>query len=54
MSNLPSLRKQIMQRLQRMNLNRATLFPGLDGFSQSLEMLMVFPHILVPDPEWER
>ncbi len=52
--NDSGLRKQIMQRLQRMNLNRATLFPGLDGFSQSLEMLMVFPHILVPDPEWER
>jgi hypothetical protein len=47
------LRRQILQRLQRMNLNRATLFPGLDGFSQSLEMLMVFPHILVPDPGWE-
>ncbi|HEY1375084.1 MAG TPA: FRG domain-containing protein [Candidatus Binatia bacterium] len=52
--NDPQLRKTIMQRLQRMNLNRATLFPGLDGFSQSLEMLMVFPHILVPDPEWEK
>jgi hypothetical protein len=47
------LRKRIMQRLQRMNMNRATLFPGLDGFSQSLEMLMVFPHILVADPGWE-
>ncbi len=47
------LRKQIIQRLQRTNMNRATLFPGLDGFSQSLEMLMVFPQILVPDPGWE-
>lgn len=52
--NDPQLRKQIMQRLQRMNMSRATLFPGLDGFSQSLETLMVFPHILVPDPDWER
>ena len=51
--NDSQLRKQITQRLQRMNMNRATLFPGLDGFSQSLEMLMVFPHILVPDPGWE-
>jgi len=51
--NDAQLRKQIIQRLQRMNMNRATLFPGLDGFSQSLEMLMVFPHILVPDPGWE-
>jgi hypothetical protein len=51
--NDAQLRKQIIQRLQRMNMNRATLFPGLDGFSQSLEMLMAFPHILVPDPGWE-
>ncbi len=51
--NDSQLRKQIIQRFQRMNMNRATLFPGLDGFSQSLEMLMVFPHILVPDPGWE-
>ncbi len=44
-------RKEFLQHLHRMNINRATLFPGLDGFAQSLEtLLLTFPEILQPDP----
>jgi hypothetical protein len=51
----PDLRKKILRKLHRMNMNRATLYPGLDGFAQSLDItLMGFPEILVPDREWER
>ena len=30
------LRTKILRRLNKMNINRATLFPGIDGFAQSL------------------
>jgi hypothetical protein len=30
------LREDILARLNRMNINRASLFPGIDGFAQSL------------------
>ena len=40
-------RKDILLRLQHMNMNRASLFPGLDGFASSLKTLMVFPRILL-------
>ncbi len=39
-------RKRILRHLHRMNMNRATLFPGLDGFSRSLRTLTAFPDIL--------
>ena len=29
-------RRNLLRRLQRMNMSRATLFPGLDGFAASL------------------
>ena len=32
----PGIRKEILQNLHQMNINRATLFPGLEGFAQSL------------------
>jgi hypothetical protein len=32
------LRAELLLELERMNINRATLFPGLDGFGQSLAM----------------
>ena len=32
-----------------MNINRATLFPGLDGFSASLGSLNVVPEAVVSD-----
>jgi hypothetical protein len=30
------LREEILMRLNKMNINRASLFPGIDGFAQSL------------------
>jgi hypothetical protein len=47
-----SLRKEILSELHRMNMNRATLFPGLDGFGESLRTLMTIPEILTPDRNW--
>jgi hypothetical protein len=41
-SNL-NLKKEILMHLQRMNINNATLFPGLSGFSESLRTLLAFP-----------
>ena len=49
------LRKEIIQNLRRMNMSRATLFPGLDGFAQSLRDLLAFPdvlHLLPPDSDY--
>lgn len=37
---------KILQNLYRMNMNRATLFPDLDGFAQSLGEMLIFPSIL--------
>lgn len=31
-------RLQVLEDLQRMNINRATLFPGLDGFAESFKL----------------
>ncbi len=42
-------KNDILLRLQRMNMNRATLFPGLEGFAQSLRTLMTKPKIFL-DP----
>jgi hypothetical protein len=42
------LRKEILRHLQRMNMNSATLFPGLDGFAKSLNTLVAFPDIIPP------
>jgi hypothetical protein len=47
----PNFRLDILQRLYRMNMNRATLFPGLVGFAESLRTLLAFPKILRPDPD---
>lgn len=40
-----AVRKEILQILYRMNISKATLFPGLDGFAQSLRELFVFPKV---------
>ena len=40
-------RKQILLRLQHMNMNKATLFPGLDGFARSLKTLIAHPAFLL-------
>jgi len=34
----PELRLDVLAMLDKMNINRATLFPGLDGFAQSLRI----------------
>jgi len=35
-------KKDILRHLQRMNMNNATLFPGLNGFAESLRTLLAF------------
>jgi hypothetical protein len=37
------LRTAALEDLNRMNINRATLFPGIDGFAQSLKHRLLFP-----------
>ena len=41
-----AVKKEILRHLHRMNINRATLFPGLDGFAQSLNTMLAMPDIL--------
>jgi hypothetical protein len=43
-------RWEILRRLYRMNMSEAVLFPGLEGFSRSLEMSLVLPNI---QGEWD-
>ncbi len=42
-------RRTVLRHLHRMNITRATLFPGLDGFAKSLANLLIFPDILRPE-----
>lgn len=42
-------REKIMTILQRMNINQATLFPGLQGFSESLIEYANYPKILLSE-----
>lgn len=41
-----STRKQFLLNLHRMNINRSTLFPGLQGFAESLKTRLALPEIL--------
>lgn len=41
-------RKEIFQHLHRMNINPATLYPGLQGFAMSMKSLLAFPGMLKP------
>jgi hypothetical protein len=41
-------RNDILRRLNDMNINRATLFPGLQGFAESLRVAFAFPDVIVP------
>jgi hypothetical protein len=43
------VRKTVLQQLHRINITRATLFPGLDGFAKSLANLLIFPDVLRPE-----
>ncbi|MGE5218126.1 MAG: FRG domain-containing protein [Chloroflexota bacterium] len=45
------LRKKLLWQLQHMNMNSATLFPGLDGFARSLATLVAFPETIPPGKE---
>ena len=45
-------RREILKHLQRMNIFKAALFPGLEGFAQSLTTSLAFPDALAPEPEW--
>ena len=42
----PDLRKEMLAHLHRMNIDRATLFPGLQGFAESLQTRMAIPEAL--------
>jgi hypothetical protein len=42
-------RRTVLQHLHQMNITRATLYPGLDGFAKSLGNLLIFPDILKPE-----
>jgi len=46
-----NLKKKILFYLQRMNMNRATLFPGLEGFAGSLNSFLAFPDVTTVLPE---
>lgn len=41
-----SFRREALLNLHRMNISRATLFPGLGGFSESLRTRLAFPKLL--------
>jgi len=41
-------RRSIQQRLHRMGINNAALFPGLDGFAHSLEQILNFHGKMLP------
>lgn len=47
-------RRNILLNLHRMNINKATLFPGLGGFAESLKTLMVYPNLIKADSECPR
>ena len=40
------LRREILRHLHRMNINRASLFPGLGGFAESLATYVANPDLL--------
>jgi hypothetical protein len=46
------VRREVVRRLLRMNVTRTSLFPGLDGFAQSLSGSLVIPRTIVADPKW--
>jgi hypothetical protein len=43
----PGAKREILLHLQNMNMNSATLFPGLDGFARSLKTQMAAPERLL-------
>jgi hypothetical protein len=54
LSDDTTFRKELARRLHRMNMNAASLYPGLDGFARSLWDLLALPVRFYPaDPELE-
>lgn len=49
LSTEPEARSEMLAALHRMNINSASLFPGLDGFSRSLKQSLWIPGKLRPD-----
>ena len=47
-------RRDVARRLNRMNMTRTSLFPGLDGFSSALALSLANPEVLVPDKAYPR
>jgi hypothetical protein len=45
-SSKVKVRKEILLNLHRMNMSRASLFPGLEGFAESLKTRLAFPELL--------
>ena len=45
------LKEEIIFYLQKMNINRSTLFPGLEGFAMSLGTFLAFPDVTTLLPE---
>lgn len=43
-------RNEILRHLSGMNVSRAALFPGLEGFARSIETNLAFPNSLVSEP----
>lgn len=44
-------RCEILKYLHRMNINRSSLFPGLDGFAESLVTCLANPKMLLPSSD---
>ena len=44
-------RREILRHLHRMNINRRSLFPGLDGFAKSLVTCLANPKMLLPSSD---
>jgi hypothetical protein len=43
---VPEIRKEFLLHLHRMNISRATLFPGLQGYAESLNARLALPEVL--------
>jgi hypothetical protein len=54
LSIAPSARTDMLRELHRMNINFASLFPGLDGFAQSLGTNITVSHVsYLPSPDFD-
>jgi hypothetical protein len=43
---------EALSELQRMNITRLSLFPGIDGLANSLNNLLAMPHRFVAETTW--